>query len=1163
VANDDPHPIEQWLDETIADLDAGRTNTAMVLQRLRALSDQTASGDAEARQLVAAIDRLAAGLLDDADSAPSDLVSVLRRVRHGDPHNALGMLGLDPDTLRDTDELSSRYTLEGLLGKGGMGEVRAAVDRRIRRQVALKRLKAGPTTEAMIGRFLQEAQVTGQLEHPHIVPVYDIGVGPAATVFFTMKRVQGEPLDALVKAGRATRLERLDIFKKVCDAVAYAHDRGVVHRDLKPANIMVGAFGQVFVLDWGLAKLVDQPTQRDDDSGSVQSDRELLDIERTSFDQLMGTPAYMSPEQARGDHDAVGPHSDIYSLGTVLYVLLTDQRPFPKGPALLRRVREGRFPPAHRVADVPRELSAIVTRAMALDPARRYPDAGALRADIEAWQEGREVSAYRYTVFSRARRALARHGSLLAGLLLATGVLAAGAATVFALYAVGLGVALDRANQARRDAQSALADADLAMAIVDVEQGRFESAEQRYHDAESAIAELGRDPSASRVTRAWLAPRLTQAAWRIEGGRFASVAVAPDGRSALAWSTRDPADPTVSGGIVWLALPSGDVLRWIDTAHTAVAGIGFGPEGPVVAWHDDDTLSVHTLDGQPLLELSPHYWLAASFLAMHPDGLVVTEKARGTWWYDWDGTLRGGPWPVKQRRELDREGPLRRMERMQVRAPTDYGVFDLSTGTFARTGGAELYPLGDGWVELHESDVRGLDPEGNPSWTHELAEAHHLTVGGGHVVVHRDGRRLQLLDPQGRLTGEQNLVDGPSASQGSMTVLPDGSAALSLAEGVLSLSWLRRGPLSGGVATDTWSLELAVSDDGWLVATSGPGEPFGVQLRERVTGRLLRTFETDGPCLDLELVDDVLLAACLDAGLLRLPLDGGPPQQLLDAPVRNVASLDGQIFVVTADGLSRLGPDGIAATVPLQGSTWDLVALEGLVAASSRDHGHPAAFVFTPALQPVPTELPADAAYNLAPLPDGGLVASSQRGRVRRVHLPSGRVEELPVDSSETVMAVAASPEGDQLAVGRYDGSVERLDLRTGRSLGILPSEHHRAVVDLAWTPDGPLYLQGNGQLSTLDPDRDWPEPMVRSLHELSGEPAGAPPLHLARSAIAAGNWQAVATVAVDHPSLWDELSAPDAARAALVADDETQLRRALERIDELPDTTRRALRAR
>jgi len=299
------------------------------------------------------------------------------------------------------DLLLQRYQDQGLLGSGGMGEVRRVHDVELGRTVALKLLRSELVTDPRIReRFLAEAQSTAQLQHPGIVAVHDVGLLPDGRLYYTMEEVRGRTLRQAARgvhmvssvAGDWSQstsgwsMPRLtDAFLRVCEAMAYAHGRGVVHRDLKPSNVMVGEHGVVLVLDWGLSRIADE-------EGAPSTARTRSTALATEHGAIAGTPAFMAPEQARGDQDLVGPWSDVYSLGATLYALLTDGPPYggDEPDLVIAAVLAGPPPPveSQTALHIPSELATICERAMARDPADRYPTAGELARHVRRWHEG-------------------------------------------------------------------------------------------------------------------------------------------------------------------------------------------------------------------------------------------------------------------------------------------------------------------------------------------------------------------------------------------------------------------------------------------------------------------------------------------------------------------------------------------------------------------------------------------------------------------------------------------------------------------------------------------------------------------------------------------------------------------------------------------------------
>jgi len=320
--------------------------------------------------------------------------------------------GAQREELAGTDRLARRYKIMGMLGHGASGEVRQARDRALNRLVAMKTLRDDlADREGMVNRFVREARIVAQLEHPAIVPVHDLGQLPDGRWYIIMKEIHGRTLRKLVKElheargnGAFVPLEDgwsfrrvIDAFRTVCSALGFAHAKGVLHRDVKPDNIMIGSFGEVLLVDWGLAKVIGEEegelsgaeADESDDSGAWLEDKATC----TRHGVIVGTPAYMSPEQARGETDQVSIRSDIWSLGGVLYTILYGRAPYRgRSKDVLRKVAQTPPDPVEGIA-VPEPLVEIWRKAMRMRPEDRYPDARALIADIDAWVEGSRARA--------------------------------------------------------------------------------------------------------------------------------------------------------------------------------------------------------------------------------------------------------------------------------------------------------------------------------------------------------------------------------------------------------------------------------------------------------------------------------------------------------------------------------------------------------------------------------------------------------------------------------------------------------------------------------------------------------------------------------------------------------------------------------------------------
>lgn len=271
---------------------------------------------------------------------------------------------------------SERYIVTEEIGRGGMGTVYAAVDEALGRDVALK-VSNAVASAALERRLEAEARVLARLEHPGIVPVHDVGRLADGRLYYVMKRVHGTTLREHLQH-ESDLGERLRIFERICEAVAFAHARGILHRDLKPDNVMVGSFGEVMVMDWGVARTVS--SAEIEDRGTV-----------------LGTHGFMAPEQARGETDNLDERVDVYGLGAILFVLLT-RRDLPTGPAVQ---------PATTLAGlgaIPRPLRSICARALAGTPVDRYPSVSALGDDVARYRAGQAVQAHRESALERATR---------------------------------------------------------------------------------------------------------------------------------------------------------------------------------------------------------------------------------------------------------------------------------------------------------------------------------------------------------------------------------------------------------------------------------------------------------------------------------------------------------------------------------------------------------------------------------------------------------------------------------------------------------------------------------------------------------------------------------------------------------------------------------------
>ncbi len=333
------------------------------------------------------------------------------------------------DGLAPTLAPDFHFHLGRLYSEGGLSRIWVAHDKKLNRNVALKQLRAELAGNVSARRrFRREAQITGQLEHPHIVPVYELSLptGNGNDCCYAMRLIKGKTLRKACDeyhAGRSAGIERplemqrlLHAFVSVCQAISYANSRGVIHRDVKPENVVLGKYGEVVVLDWGLAKTICDPPDENEDSSDSGSSKIVISGEdatsRTAVGAILGTPAYMAPEQTKPEIGIIDKRTDVYGLGSTLFVLLTGTPPH-RGSTVSATLREARLNPVRRPREInrfiPPQLDAICAKATAFYPADRYEDAAELATDVERFLADEPVSIFRDHILTKARRWIQRN----------------------------------------------------------------------------------------------------------------------------------------------------------------------------------------------------------------------------------------------------------------------------------------------------------------------------------------------------------------------------------------------------------------------------------------------------------------------------------------------------------------------------------------------------------------------------------------------------------------------------------------------------------------------------------------------------------------------------------------------------------------------------------
>jgi WD40 repeat protein/serine/threonine protein kinase len=931
------------------------------------------------------------------------------------------------------------YVIEREVARGGMGRVLAAYDRRLGRQVAIKELL--PADEGMERRFEREALMTARLQHPGIVNVHEAGLFPNGKPFYAMKMVTGRTLEQQVDETRDLdgRLSLLPNVIAAVDAIAYAHSRRVIHRDLKPANVLLGSFGETVVVDWGLAKDLNAAASSDrETSASTDAVAESMTI----VGSIMGTPSYMSPEQASGE--PVDEGTDVYALGMILYHLLAGDHPY-KGKSsaeILRKVLSG--PPVDlelRQPGAPSDLVAIVRKASARSPRNRYTTAKELAEDLKRFQTGQLVGAHRYSFSEIVRRQIQRNRTAFTVAL----------AGISALTITGF-LSVQRIAEERDIAKARTNELTLAQA-----RSSLELDPTAALDWLKSYSAEGPDWSAARVIAADALSRgVSQVILRGHTSGVAAVAFSPDGQklASAGWD-----------GAVRLWDLSTEASQNFTGIETGVDKIAFAPNGrwlAIAAW-DDPRLFLWNPSSGTTQQLEGHE-TGVEAIAFSPDSELLASVGR-------DETLR--LWTVTS-------GAARVLSTNQKVA---------AHVSFSNDG---RWLITQSW----DDKVYVWDLMTGMSRVIEDRSCFALSAAGSHLVT---GGANGTIFVTNLLNGNSQKLEGHSDRIDALAVSHDGELVASTADYTLRLWNLRDDEETQVLGNSLYEPFLTFSPDGRLLATTGSeqDEVDVVKLWDTATGRtrILRGHVAEVKDMAFSPDRRFIATAGEDQTVRLWDLEVGSPTVLeSDQGLRADAALspDGR-FVAEAryselsheagprdivlfdlerderhvlDGKPVL-PGPISISKPESERAFPIEQLANYLAfspnsqylASSCMNG--TVFLWN-ILDGTTRQLTghADAVISVGFDPHSRLLASTGADKSIRLWEVSTDETQILRGHQDWVGKVAFSPDGKLLASASWDNTARLWELKTGRSRTF--SGHSDVVVYVAFSPNGRTLASGS-----------------------------------------------------------------------------------------------------